>query len=146
MKNLLISPPPLVKRHNQSRRKTFLNPILYYPFSIIKVNPKLVESLAEAINALAPDDYALFQSTLITKTIQKAEGICGGHARIRNTRIAVWTLISLTQQGMDEDALLHNFPGLTPFDLLAARAYYRANTGEIDALIVSHHSEDDWDV
>ncbi|MBS0016858.1 MAG: DUF433 domain-containing protein [Arthrospira sp. SH-MAG29] len=106
------------------------------------MNPKLVESLAEAINALAPDDYALFQSTLIAKTIQKTEGICGGHARIRNTRIAVWTLISLTQQRMDEDTLLHNFPGLTPFDLLAARTYYKANTPEIDALIVSHHSRE----
>ncbi|NES22447.1 MAG: DUF433 domain-containing protein [Symploca sp. SIO3E6] len=59
------------------------------------MNTKLVKSLAEAVNALEPEHYALFQSTLITKTIQKTPGVCGGNARIRNTRIAVWTLISL---------------------------------------------------
>jgi len=110
------------------------------------MNAKLVESLAEAVNALSPEDYALFQSTTITKSIQKNPGVCGGHARIRNTRIAVWTLISLANQGMDEDALARDFPGLSHFDLLAARTYYRANPEEIDALIASHHSEDDWDV
>ncbi|MEA5469972.1 MULTISPECIES: DUF433 domain-containing protein [unclassified Spirulina] len=110
------------------------------------MNAKLVESLAEAVNALSPEDYALFQSTLIAKTIQKTLGVCGGHARIRNTRIAVWTLISLAKQGMNEDALARDFPGLTQFDLLAARTYYRTNTEEIDALIASHHSKDDWDV
>ena len=36
--------------------------------------------------------------------------------------------------------------GLTHFDLLAARTYYRANPEEIDALIASHHSDDNWDV
>ncbi|MBC6423837.1 MAG: DUF433 domain-containing protein [Hormoscilla sp. SP5CHS1] len=110
------------------------------------MNAKLVESLAEAVNALEPEHYALFQSTLITKTIQKNPDVCGGHARIRNTRIAVWTLISLANQGMDEEALVRDFPGLTHLDLLAARTYYRANPEEIDALIASHHSEDDWDV
>lgn len=64
------------------------------------MNAKLVESLAEAVNALSPEDYTLFQSTLITKTIQKTLGVCGGHARIRNTRISVWTLISLAKQGV----------------------------------------------
>jgi type III restriction enzyme len=28
------------------------------------------------------------------KFIQKTPGICGGNARIRDTRIAVWTLVS----------------------------------------------------
>lgn len=124
------------------KQSPLLNPI----FPLIQVNTRLVESLAEAINALAPDDYALFQETLIAKTIQKTEGVCGGHARIRNTRIAVWTLISLLQQGMDDEALLNDFPGLTPFDLLAVRTYYEANPVEIDSLITSHHSEEGWDV
>ncbi|NEQ71385.1 MAG: hypothetical protein F6K21_39085 [Symploca sp. SIO2D2] len=44
---------------------------------------------------------------------------------------------------LDEEALGSDFPGLTHFDLLAARTYYRANPEEIDALIASHHSEDD---
>ncbi|WP_068818371.1 DUF433 domain-containing protein [Phormidesmis priestleyi] len=109
------------------------------------MNAKLAESLAEAIAALSPEDYALFQESLVTKTVQKTLGVAGGYACIRNTRIPVWTLISLSQQGMDEEALLRNFPGLTPFDLLAARMYYRTHTAEIDALITSHHSEEAWD-
>jgi uncharacterized protein (DUF433 family) len=112
----------------------------------INMNTKLVESLAEVVNALTQEDYALFQTKLITKTIQKTAGVCGGHARVRNTRIAVWTLISLLHQGMSEDELLRDFLGLTPFDILAARSHYRVHQAEIDDLIASHHSEVDWDV
>lgn len=108
------------------------------------MNAKQVESLAETISALSSEDYSLLQSILITKTIRKTTGVCGGHARVRNTRIAVWTLVSLAQQGMSEDELLKDFPGLTRFDLLAAQAYYRDNTAEIDSLISSHHSDQDW--
>lgn len=110
------------------------------------MNTKLVKSLAEAVNALSADDYLLFQSTLIDKSIQKTTGVCGGHARVRNTRIAIWTLISLANQGMDDDALIKDFPGLTYFDLMAARLYYQANRQEIDSLITSHHSDEGWDV
>ena len=109
-------------------------------------NVKLAESLATAVSALTPDDYPIFQSTLIAQAIQKTPGVCGGHARVRNTRITVWTLISLAQQGMDDDAILQDFPGLTHFDLWITRMYYRENHDEIDALITSHHSEDRWDV
>ena len=108
------------------------------------MNAKQVESLAETISALSSEDYSLLQSILITKTIRKTTGVCGGHARVRNTRITVWTLVSLAQQGMSEDELLKDFPGLTRFDLLAAQAYYRDNTAEIDSLISSHHGDQDW--
>lgn len=111
----------------------------------VSVNTRLVESLAEAVHSLSPDDYALFLSALMTKIIQKTPGVCGGHARIRNTRIPVWTLISLIQQAMDDETLANEFPGLTEFDLLAARMYYRAHPTEIDGLIDSHHREQGWD-
>jgi hypothetical protein len=45
---------------------------------------------------------------------------------------------------MGERELLNNFPGLTPFDLLAAQVYYQAHPDEIDTLITSHHSEEGW--
>jgi uncharacterized protein (DUF433 family) len=50
--------------------------------------------------------------------------------------------ISASQQGIGEGELLNNFPGLTPFDLLAAQAYYQAHPDEIDTLIASHHSKE----
>ena len=77
--------------------------------------------------------------------VQKTPGVAGGHACIRQTRIAVWTLISFIQQGLTESDLIRNFPGLTPLDLLAARIYYQTHQQEIDDLITSHHSEEDWD-
>ena len=52
-------------------------------------------------------------SNLITTT----QGICGGNARIRNTRIPVWTLVSLHNLGASDNDLLTNFPGLTQEDL-----------------------------
>lgn len=109
------------------------------------MNAKLVESLAEAVNALSPEDYSLFQSALLAKSIQKTTGICGGQARVRNTRIAVWTLISLMEQGESDAALLVDFPGLTSFDLVAVRQYYRAHSDEIKSAIVSQHDETGWD-
>ncbi|WP_008317731.1 DUF433 domain-containing protein [Leptolyngbya sp. PCC 6406] len=96
------------------------------------MNFKLVESLVQAIESLPPEDYALFQEQLTTRSIPKTKGVCGGHARIRNTRIPVWTLISLQNQGADDAELLHNFPGLTPFDLTMARAYYARHGDEIN--------------
>ena len=109
------------------------------------MNQKLVESLVQAVESLPQEDYALFQERLTARSVQKTAGVCGGHARLRNTRIPVWTLISLQPQGADEPELLQNFPGLTLFDLIAARAYYQAHTTEIDRAIVPPEQECDRD-
>ncbi len=106
------------------------------------MNPKLVESLVDAVVALPQDDYALFQEVIINHMIRKTPGVAGGYACLRNTRVAVWTLVSLVQQGMDEDELLENFPGLTPFDLFAVQAYYRSHKTEIDSVIAWHHDDE----
>ncbi|EKU96520.1 hypothetical protein Lepto7375DRAFT_0526 [Leptolyngbya sp. PCC 7375] len=103
------------------------------------MDTKLIESLADAISALPTEDYALLQQTLTQKLIKKTPGVAGGHACIRNTHIAVWTLISLLQQGSTESTVLSNFPVLTHFDLSLAQAYYQINTAEIDSLIANHH-------
>jgi uncharacterized protein (DUF433 family) len=103
---------------------------------------QLAESLATAVVALQTEDYALFQEALIAKMIRKTPGVAGGCACIRNTRIAVWTLISLSNQGADETELSMDFPGLTDFDFWAAKAYYRVDREEIDALIAENDRED----
>jgi uncharacterized protein (DUF433 family) len=109
------------------------------------VNKQLVESLASAIAALPTEDYVLFQETLIGKMINKTPGVAGGLACIRNTRITVWTIVSLMDQGADDQELLRNFPGLNSFDLAAVRSYYKTSKEEIDGEIESHHQEDGWD-
>lgn len=69
--------------------------------------------------------------------IQKTPGVCSGYARIRNTRIAVWTLVSLRQQGATEQELLNNYPSLTLNDLTAVWGYYYNEKTEIDNIINS---------
>jgi uncharacterized protein (DUF433 family) len=71
----------------------------------------------------------------ITEIIQKIPGVCGGHACIRNTRIPVWTLVSLRQQGATEQELLGNYPSLTLDDLTAVWGYYYNHKLEIDRTI-----------
>lgn len=73
--------------------------------------------------------------TIQTPLIQKTLGICGGNARIRNTRIPVWTLVSFRLQGASNEELLANYSGLEQQDLEAAWAYYAVNSAEIDSII-----------
>ena len=70
---------------------------------------------------------------LITKTA----GVCGGEARIRETRIPVWTLVSFRQQGASDEELLKNYPSLDQQDLEAVWQYYNKNKKEIEEIIAS---------
>jgi uncharacterized protein (DUF433 family) len=64
--------------------------------------------------------------------IIKTPGVCGGDARIRNTRIPIWTLVSLKKQGESDDDLLKNYPTLTKEDLQNAWKYYEVHHDEIE--------------
>lgn len=74
--------------------------------------------------------------------IERTPGVCGGAARVRGTRIAVWTLVRLQQLGRSDEQLLSDFPGLTWDDLTAVRAYYREHPDEIDEAIAAEERED----
>ena len=67
--------------------------------------------------------------------IKKTAGVMGGDACIRQTRIPVWLLVSLRDQGATEAYLLEDYPGLTATDLANAWLYADANTNEIAAAI-----------
>ena len=101
------------------------------------MNTQLIDSLIQVIESLTPEENKLLRTKLYASTIQKSPGICGGQARIRSTRIPVWTLVSFQQQGADSSELLRNYPGLIPTDLDAAWAYYQENKQEIDQIIQS---------
>ena len=100
------------------------------------MNTQLVESLVQVIESLSQEESALLLSKLQHKAIQKTPGVCGGEARIRNTRIPVWTLVSLRQQGADNAELLRNYPGITQADLESAWAYHAQYPDEIEQAIV----------
>ncbi len=53
------------------------------------MNQQLVNSPVQVIEALSPEERTLLESRLRYHTIQETPGICGGHARIRNTRIPI---------------------------------------------------------
>lgn len=100
------------------------------------------EQLLQTIETL-PDN--LLAETLqfvqaLQQPIRKTPGICGGAARIRDTRLPVWTLIAYQQQGATDSELLHNYPGLTDSDLQAASNYYKLNRAEIDQLVTENES------
>ncbi len=88
------------------------------------------EQLLQTIETL-PDDLLAatlkFVQTIFSIPIHKTPGICGGAARIRDTRIPVWTIVAYQQQGANEAELLYNYPGLTLQDLQAVANYYDRN-------------------
>ncbi|MFM7364679.1 MAG: DUF433 domain-containing protein [Cuspidothrix sp.] len=106
------------------------------------MNPRLVDSLVQVIEALSRKERRLLVSRLQIKAVQKTPGVCGGYACIRNTRIPVWVLVSLRQQGANDRELLENYPSLTPEDLIAAWEYYEQHTSEIDLVIVAQNEDD----
>lgn len=75
--------------------------------------------------------------------IQKTPGVCGGNARIRNTRIPIWTLVSFHQLGAPDLELLESYPSLTQDDLDLAWLYYADNQEEIDRAIAAQDLDDE---
>ena len=74
-------------------------------------------------------------------SIRHTEGVVGGDACVRDTRIPVWTLVQLKKLGRNEAQLLADFPGLTRDDLDAVWSYYRQHTDEIEHAIAAEAAE-----
>jgi len=66
--------------------------------------------------------------------IESKPGVCGGSARVRSTRIAVWLLVGLRRDGVPDDRIVSHFgPGtIDHSDLSNAWAYAAAHPDEID--------------
>jgi uncharacterized protein (DUF433 family) len=67
--------------------------------------------------------------------IEKTPGVMGGDACIRQTRIPIWLLVSLRNQGASEAYLLEDYPTLTAADLVNAWVYADTHPEEIEAAI-----------
>jgi uncharacterized protein (DUF433 family) len=95
--------------------------------------------LLEAIADLPEDliDQTLTYVQTLQHPIRSTPGVCGGHARIRDTRIPVWILVAYRQQGSSDEELLANYPGLTIADLAAAWDYYQEHRESIDRAIAA---------
>ena len=101
----------------------------------------ILQQLQPQLLALSPDEKAQAINLLVASLtnswpgIKKTTGVMGGDACIRQTRIPVWLLVSLRNQGATEAYLLEDYPGLTAADLSNAWLYADANTDEITATI-----------
>ncbi|WP_353260310.1 DUF433 domain-containing protein [Prochlorothrix hollandica] len=103
--------------------------------------PLSLADLAKTVSTLPFTELAAFQEILLSHMIQKTPGVMGGAACVRKTRIAVWILVSLMQQGASSEELLLDYPGLTSLDLWATQVYYLRYPREIDDLIAAHDRE-----
>ena len=74
--------------------------------------------------------------------IEKRDGVMGGTACVRKTRIPVWVLHQARQLGMSEADLLKSYPGLTAEDLVNAWDYAALNTEEIESQIQLNERDD----
>lgn len=66
--------------------------------------------------------------------------ICGGSARIKDTRIPVWGLALARKQGFTDSEILEMYPHLQLSDLTAAWEYQASHTDEITAEIQNNQS------
>ncbi len=73
--------------------------------------------------------------------IEKKDGVMGGAACIRQTRIPVWLLYRARQLGLSEGDLLKSYPGLNAEDLVNAWKYAASNAKEIEAQIKENESD-----
>lgn len=64
--------------------------------------------------------------------IAKVEGVCGGSACIKGTRIPVWLIEAYRRSGIRDVQALQLWPSLVLSDLEAAYEYARTNRAEID--------------
>jgi uncharacterized protein (DUF433 family) len=76
---------------------------------------RLLETIASLPDHQVEETFQFVQR--LQAPIRKVASICGGAARIRDTRIPVWTLVAYRNQGATDLELLENYPGLTIEDL-----------------------------
>ncbi len=69
----------------------------------------------------------------IGPTIVKTPETCGGRARFAGTRIPVWLIRALWDQGESDAEVLQNYPELTHDHLAAARLYVLEHEQEIES-------------
>ena len=67
--------------------------------------------------------------------VVRTSNVCGGDARIDDTRIPVWLLIRYRQMGTSDERLLEFYPHLSTDDLAACWEYYRHHANEVERTI-----------
>ena len=67
--------------------------------------------------------------------------VCGGHARVEGTRIAVHDVVGLLHNGETVDSVTRQLPGITRAQVYECLAYYEDHLAEVDYLIARQMAE-----
>ena len=73
--------------------------------------------------------------------INKTPQVVGGAARIRNTRIPVWSLVQSRKMGASDLEILEAYPDLTEADLINAWFYAETFPTEIEQAISANEAD-----
>lgn len=73
--------------------------------------------------------------------IVKTPDICGGHARIQDTRICVHDVIGLLRNGETVDSVTRELPGLKRSQVYECLAYCEDHLAEIEYLVARQMAE-----
>ena len=77
----------------------------------------------------------------IYRYITQTPGVCGGHARVEGSRIAVHDVIGLLHNGETVDSVTRQLPGLTRSQIYECLAYYEDHLAEVEYLIARQMAE-----
>lgn len=84
---------------------------------------------------MSPHEVRFDANKLAGTWIQQAEGVCGGAARIRNTRYTIWGLVEWRKLGLSDAEILKRHPELSQADLNTAWGYYERHSEEVEQAI-----------
>jgi uncharacterized protein (DUF433 family) len=107
----------------------------------------VADDLVQRVSALSPDELedligrVAAPPRLVTPTIVKTPGVCGGSARVIRTRIPVWLLEEYRRLGMSEAEMLRAYPTLRAVDLVEAWQYADTHVEEMDREIRENNED-----
>lgn len=99
----------------------------------------ITKELRKELLTLSPEEKT--EIIQLLDGINKTPKVVGGAARIRNTRIPVWSLFQSRQMGASDLEILEAYPGLTQTDLVNAWFYAETFSIEIDQAIAATETE-----
>jgi uncharacterized protein (DUF433 family) len=98
----------------------------------------ITKELRQELLTLSPEEKT--EVIQLLDGINKTPKVVGGAARIRNTRIPVWSLVQSQQMGASDLEILEAYPELTQIDLNNAWFYAETCPDEIEEAISANEA------
>ena len=99
----------------------------------------ITRELRQELLTLSPEEKT--EIIQLLDGINKTPQVVGGAARIRNTRIPVWSLVQSRQMGASDLEILEAYPDLTEADLINAWFYAETFPTEIEQAISANEAD-----